>query len=37
MLVDIAVAIVIKASEIFRQLDAVQCGTAQIRQLQKVG
>jgi creatinine amidohydrolase len=37
MLDGIAEAIAIEASEIFRQLDAVQGGTAEIKQLRKAG
>jgi creatinine amidohydrolase len=37
MLTDIADAIAKQAREIFRQLDAVQGGTAEIKQLRQVG
>jgi creatinine amidohydrolase len=37
MLTDIADAIALQAREIFRQLDAVQGGTAEIKQLRQVG
>jgi creatinine amidohydrolase len=37
MLDGIAEAIAVEATEIFRQLDAVQGGTAEIKQLRKAG